>query len=146
MINSTNSNDDIIFADIDPDSNHIFNLYPTLNSDNSTDYYDFTKFRGLECNQPTNFSIIHFNIRSLLSKIDHVQHYLHLLGINFDIMCFTESWLNVDNKDLAQLPGYNAFHCLRPSKLGGGVSIYVNSQRWAALQLKGAALPLPLQA
>ena len=47
-------------------------------------------------------------------------------GINFkfDIISFTESWLNDNTKDLVSFRGYRAFHSLRPDNSYGGISVF----------------------
>ena len=43
----------------------------------------------------------------------------------FDVIVLTETWLNKDVTDLSHIPGYVGYHCCRPSKTGGGVSVFV---------------------
>ena len=106
-------------------------MYPNLYLDSN--YYDINGFRALELNDRRDFCMLHLNSRSLLPKIDNLQGYLQGLGTKFDVMCFTETWLTMDTKDLANFTGYTAFHNLRSGRRGGGVSIYVDSKYSATI-------------
>ena len=45
----------------------------------------------------------------------------------FDVVSFTESWLNENNKNLYNIDSYNSFHNLRTDgRRGGGISVYVS--------------------
>ena len=70
----------------------------------------------------THIGILHFNVQSLKPKLDIINVSL----FDFDILCFTESWLNEDIPDSnILLDGYNSpFRCDRPDRLGGGVVVY----------------------
>ena len=117
-----------IFADIDPELNHFSQLYPELNSTYKSDYYDITKFNTILSKNSKDLSLIHINIRSLFHKIDHLQALFDQLIVDFDIICFTESWLSDNNKDLVNMSGYLAFHSLRINRIGGGISMYVRDR------------------
>ena len=70
-------------------------------------------------------SVIYMNARSIRNKFNELQAYV--AEENPDIICITESWLNLNNKDNEKtylLEGYNMFNKDRQNKLGGGVLIY----------------------
>ena len=46
-------------------------------------------------------------------------------SIYFDILSVTESWLNIDNNFVFDIPDYNTVLSSRVHKRGGGVLIYV---------------------
>ena len=116
-----------IFEDIDADINHLNNLFPDLNSNEESKYYDTHKFNSETVNNNNNFSILNLNIRSITSNFDTLNAFLSTLHIKFDILSFTESWLNETTKNLIKLNGYHALHTLRPVNRGGGVSIYIKN-------------------
>ena len=70
----------------------------------------------------SHLSMMHLNIQSIKPKIDIIQGTL----CDFDILCFTESWLNqnISDKEIS-LEGYNPpFRNDRSDRLGGGVIVY----------------------
>ena len=48
------------------------------------------------------------------------------LGVKFNIIAITETWLEDGNKDTFDLEGYKVIHVVRNRKRGGGCSLYVN--------------------
>ena len=119
--------DDLTHADIDPELNHFSELYPDIHSSIISKYYSIEAFNKIDSKSSNDLAVIHVNVRSLFNKLDHFQALLDLLAVKFDIICFSECWLNESNKDLVCLDGYNVFHSLRPNRIGGGVSVFVNN-------------------
>ena len=72
--------------------------------------------------------IIHVNTRSVFSKLDELKVKLN----HFDIIIFTETWLNCDTDDsLLHWEGYNLVRQdrgLTRNKRGGGVCIYIREE------------------
>ena len=113
-----------ILDDIDADLNHFNDLYDLSSTGVFDKYYDYDTFPQ-DINILTDFVIMHFNIRSLLPKLDTLSGILHLLDTKFDVMCFCETWLTIQTESLAHLEGYSSFHVTRPcGSRGGGVSIF----------------------
>ena len=73
------------------------------------------------------FSLMHLNIRSLLKNIGKLCDFLSLIDNKFTIIGLSETWLHSDNVDFYEIPEYTTIHVTRPSKKGGGVSLYVHS-------------------
>lgn len=73
----------------------------------------------------SGLGIVHFNVRSLLPKLDQVQVWAKTTKA--DILVISETWLKKSNSshDVA-LEGYNVFRADRKSK-GGGVAMYIKS-------------------
>jgi hypothetical protein len=65
---------------------------------------------------------MHLNVQSLVPKIDLLNVELQ----KFDILCFTETWLNtnVANQDISLDNFQSPFRKYRVDRLGGGVAIY----------------------
>ena len=109
---------------IDPDCN-------LLTTDNfaNTKYYlendinDVIKRNNLSVEE---FSLMHLNIRSLPKNIGKLSDFLSFIYNRFSVIGLSETWLNNDNLDLYELPEYKSVHLTRPSKKGGGVSLYVH--------------------
>ena len=125
--------DEPLFPDLDPEVNHLNEMYPNLFSNSKCQYYDMNSFNNLQWQSSgtSDLSILHVNIRSLGadSKMEQVGALLHFLNRKFHILCFTESWLTESNKDLYSFDGYVAYHCLRSDgRRGGGISVFVTEE------------------
>ena len=112
--------------DLDPDINLINQSFPGINLTNNSKYYDINSINLEVKKEKDDFCVLHLNIRSIYNKVDELISLISLVNFSFDAICISESWLNSNTKDLISIPGYNAFHSLRPiGKRGGGVSIFV---------------------
>ena len=69
-----------------------------------------------------HLGICHFNVQSILPKIDVLQYEMQ----TFDIYVFTETWLNADicDNDINVVNYRNPFRCDKDVR-SGGVAIYV---------------------
>ena len=117
------------FEDIDAELHHFNELYDT-NSIISDKYFSVNAFKDQSriwsCNNI--ISVIHWNIRSLLPKLDEISAELESLSGNFDLLCFCETWLTSNTIGLASFNNYETFHSYRDSRFpGGGVSIFAKS-------------------
>jgi len=122
-------NEGNLFPDIDVDINHFNEIYPDIQTDIQSEYFDIDKLNSLNYNKNSDLSLICLNIRSLASNYDEISTLLRSLTIQFDLICFTESWLTDDNCDLYQFTNYNSFHSLRPNnRRGGGISVFVHNK------------------
>lgn len=66
----------------------------------------------------------HLNIRSIASKIDHVDKLL--TDSNLDFICLSETWLTKTSPQAAfNIPGYNIFRRDRETGKGGGLLFYI---------------------
>ncbi len=73
-----------------------------------------------------SLTLFYTNARSLLKKRDELIVYVKTE--NPDIICITETWLNISDKHLiseVNIPGYNMFLNCRENKRGGGVLMYI---------------------
>ena len=93
----------------------------SISNESSSDNFDFdtssTMFREY-------FSIVHYNVHSLLPKLDAVECELN----KFDVIAVTETWLNptISDNDIS-IRGYKApYRYNRPNDNHGGVAVYVN--------------------
>ncbi|MCG7879453.1 MAG: reverse transcriptase domain-containing protein [Candidatus Thiodiazotropha taylori] len=70
-----------------------------------------------------NLSIVHYNVQSIFHKLD----VLHAELIDFDILCFSETWLNasIDTEDLLLQSFNRPERKDRPGDPHGGVMLYV---------------------
>ena len=71
-----------------------------------------------------NVSFLHLNVRSIVPKLDIFTAEYSI----YDILSFTESWLDPNvNDETLKLPGYKfpPFQRDRQNKTGGGVIVYV---------------------
>ena len=80
-----------------------------------------------------NFSIVHYNIQSLLNKVDLIGAEL----INFDIICLTETWPDRRTIDDAlNLEGYKLFRRDRDGDCHGGVCVYVKNNVYSRRRIE----------
>ena len=112
-------------------------LNNTSSTEYSTDNSDFSSY--FSKNKNSFISLLHLNIQSLKPKIDIVRGTLN----EFDILCFTESWLNssTDDKDI-HIPGFNTpFRQDRLDRPGGGIIVYckdhLSAKRRPDLEING---------
>lgn len=72
-----------------------------------------------------SLKIFHVNIRSLLPKINQLRD--HIYDSCYDIVCITETWLNVDlSDDLLLIRNFTLYRQDRGGR-GGGVAIYIRN-------------------
>ena len=120
---SLNTDNDMWADNIDPDNN---DLLRQINQDNCR-YYTEDNFNDLiRKNRENNqFSLLHFNIRSIRNKHDDLCHYLDSLNTTFSVIGLTETWLTDNCPETYDIPT----HCLitknRKTKTGGGVGLYI---------------------
>ena len=75
--------------------------------------------------------MLHFNTRSIVCKFDEVKN--ELTSLDTDIIFITETWLSPRSAHcLYGLSSYNVFHNYRSDKSGGGASLYVRDNLFAA--------------
>lgn len=76
--------------------------------------------------QQKNISLVLFNARSILNKLDALRTLVTTSDI--DLLLVTETWLNADTPiDLISLTGYHTFRANRLNRRGGGCLVYVKS-------------------
>ena len=115
-------------VNIDIDVNLFNNIYPDLNGNQSSEYYDCSKFNKLSMNSNTDLLLLNFNVRSIGANFDTFNGFTNLLNKKFDILSFSQSWLNDNNKNLYTIEGYEAFHNIRcDGRRGGGLSVYISN-------------------
>ena len=84
--------------------------------------------RQFACNvkSDSDFSLLHFNARSLNKNFQKIKEYLGDLKLSFDIIAISETWAEPNTTEDILLNGYEAFHVDRANKKGGGVALFVN--------------------
>src|SRR6218665_2280300 len=84
--------------DLDPDGNYFNSL--TYDSKYCTPHSLSQDLSPL----PSSLSVMHINCRSLLPKLSEIKDLLHLLPAT--ILALTETWLEENQSDLVNIPGY----------------------------------------
>src|SRR6266404_5372524 len=89
--------------------------------------YSITHFNDKFCNT-TDFSTIHFNIRSISNHFDDLSIFLESIKSTFSLIALSEIWLpSKENVQFYNIPNYN-FECsLRPNSNYGGVGLYIHN-------------------
>ena len=93
-------------------------------------YYTDEQFKhnfALTSEGVANFSIIHLNCRSLASNFNKLKDSIKVLGLQFDVIAISETWLSDNDSDNFNIDGYTTFTCSRIYKKGGGVALYINN-------------------
>jgi len=110
-------NDKIMFNDDSQDlgmpPNPISNFY------SSDEFIDLTQSKRLSSD---NLSFLHLktlNVRSIRNKFDVLKNYLNLLTHKFSVIALTETWLNDDESDNFEIPGYKSTKLSRKNKKEG---------------------------
>ena len=132
IFNPFEINDDNIALptyDIDPDINY-FNHVNSIYKYGNSDYFYEESFNN-RCKQlfldSQSFSLLHLNIRSMAKNINNLELYLQSLCLQFSIIGLTETWLRASNFATFNLHGYKHECLYRESKIGGGVSVFINN-------------------
>ena len=76
-------------------------------------------------NSSGNFSLIHFNIRSLLNKTDDLADFVGDFQPSFDAIAISETWMTDESTHLINIPSYSFIGVHRQQKKGGGVGLYI---------------------
>ena len=110
--------------DIDPDYNCIAsNNVRATKCDLENDFNSIIKSND---NYAKELSLMYLNVRSIPKNIDKLNNYLLSLDIQFSIIGLTETWLKETTSELYKLPEYKSIYVTRPSRKGGGVSLYIH--------------------
>ncbi len=111
--------DHTIFSKIDPENN-------MPNTDHSL-YFDDLTFND-KCRDINNMlSLIHINICSIPKNLKTFESFLSSLKCEFSIICCSESWFKKSTVDRHTPKNYNHIHDYRPTKRGGGTSIFIKN-------------------
>ena len=116
----------ILFAncsDIDADTNH-FNIFSHIN-----EYFDADSLNHcLPTKQSVNLqSILHLNIRNLITNFDIFYANLKLLKHSFSVIVLTETATNAETENWLDIPGYTKLIKSRVGMKGGGLAIFFNN-------------------
>ena len=80
-------------------------------------------------NVNTNFSIIHFNSRSLVKNFDSIEALLQMNNVKCSVIGISETWMNDNyNPNDFSIPDYDVYFSNRSHKKGGGRALYINSK------------------
>ena len=107
--------------EIDPDVN-FFEVY------NNCAYFELdTPLIDYLKDDNDSLGIYHINIRSSRKNLDELLIVLNKFKVYFPVIVLSETWLNSE-ADWQEVPGYRAFHSIRATKKGGGVTILVDDK------------------
>ena len=86
---------------------------------------EFQKF--IDSSSHDSFSILHLNIRSIKKNFDNFKYFFSTLGFPFNVICFSETWLDEVGNSLYELRNYISKHQVRDDRKGGRVSMYIHN-------------------
>lgn len=87
--------------------------------------YNLDELEDLHSKQD-NFSVLHYNIRSIGKNLEQLSAYLSQHTFKYDIIAITETWLK--QGETVQLLGYVTVSQPRPGATrGGGVALFIKN-------------------
>ena len=110
-------------------SDALYNVEPGKSVNQSTHtnckYYSDRQFA---CNikSDSDFSLIHFNARSLNKNLQKIKAYLDDFKLSFDIIANSENWAEPNTIEDILSNEYEDFHVARANRKGGGVALFIN--------------------
>jgi hypothetical protein len=111
---SNNDDDDGgVLGDVDPDQNFLNEVRGNII--HGCNYYYSNKLHTelKDKLDDIDLSICHLNIRSLPKNIDTFNSTLYASGMNFNILAFTETWMNSSNVDAHCIAGFSHEYLIR---------------------------------
>ena len=108
-----NGRDTLDFRDINIQSNSRSNFYSSQEFNNLVQARYFND----------KLSFLHLNI-SIRNKFDALISYLNSLDHKFSIIALTETWINNNDGNNFEIPGYNSTKLVTQNRIGGGISIF----------------------
>lgn len=122
IINKLNDRESLFSNEGDEDSDSIFV------KNTNCKYFNEEQFINSTYNASANqFSLIHFNARSLYKNFDSICAYLLSLNYPFSIVGITETWM-YNRPNIFSLTGYTFIQSARLSGRGGGVAFFIDDQ------------------
>ena len=118
-IEQSSLSDKSTMYNLDPD-NHLSSCI-TL-----SDYFTEDEVNGktsVSLHNPSYFSVLHLNARSLSKNIDNLKLLLGSLQKSFYAICVSETWLTDLSSDEVEIPGYKFISSHRV--ISGGTGIYL---------------------
>jgi hypothetical protein len=73
-------------------------------------------------------NIFFLNINRAVNKLADLEYLLHTFNTNIHVIILCETWIKKDEEVFINLEGYKSYHCTRPSKTGGGISVFVRNE------------------
>ena len=101
---------------------------PNLENQDQSLYYTLSEFIDRYRDDTSDLKLLHLNVRSLYPKLDEINVILDLMHVNFDFLCFSETWLNLSTVNMIKFESYRHFHVTREyDRRGGGISMFVRN-------------------
>ena len=87
-------------------------------------YYTFP----VDCLHTDKFAIMHLNARSIRNKFDEIQNMLTASGVDWSVVCISETWLKEYQLPYYFIDKYEMFASCRDNGEGGGSLLYVSKR------------------
>ena len=81
----------------------------------------------IKATHDNDFSILHINSRSFSKNFDNINDFLCSLNYTFPVICFSETWYNINESNLVDIENYVLHQVPRRGRRSGGVAIYVHN-------------------
>ena len=75
-----------------------------------------------------SFNVLHINARSMRNKFDDIQTMLNNSGVEWSVICISETWLKNGIEKFFNINEYELYTTSREKCRGGGTAIYVNKK------------------
>ena len=99
-------------------------IFSNLNNDEISKYFDITTYNNSFSDEDkSSLSLVHFNIRNLLSNKDELLAVISMMKRTPDVICLSETWLDNSNESV-NIDGFVIYNVIRDTP-HGGVSILV---------------------
>ena len=115
-----------IMENIDPDENIFNELY----NKNISNFCSISEFSNLCKDNPLNYTILNYNIRSFHANRDTFFSMFDDSCLP-EIIVLTETWFKPENS--FDIPNFNSYHTYRNSGRSGGVSLYIKNNLISAI-------------
>lgn len=96
--------------------------------DNDCAYINLASPSAIKSDYPPCQSVLHINTRSVMNKEDDILLFLEQLSFKVGVLMLSETWYT-NNSSKLKLPGYASFFSNRSDKRGGGVALYVTTEK-----------------
>ena len=101
-------------------------MYDHLDYNEMSKYYDIEQYnKSMPTYNEKLLSIMHFNIRSLVTNGDEMVSLIETFNHKPDIITLSETFLDSNSIMDFTLQNYQSFHSVRESEKRGGVSVLV---------------------
>ena len=83
--------------------------------------------KNISCSGNNDFSILHFNSRSMNRNFDNIHNFISGIDHTFTVISISETWFNENNVDMCDIENYVLINAPRPDRRSGGSALYIHN-------------------